>query len=135
MDVNDLLDGGEDNPQNENIGEDNPEVGQKKENDIPDEQDLFKMIEANAQKEEKIFKEGNTQENTLICFFKKIDVSKKKTDLIPPEQLKNLNESFGLFYCYQKNPVTGVDCEPGNLMCPKCMQNSQKLYGYRIYIR
>lgn len=104
---------------------------EKKEEDeeAPTEQDLFKIIADNDQKEEKIFPEGK-ELSQIKSQFKKINLSEKRTDAVPEDQLKNLG-SYGIFYCYQNNPATGQKCEPEKLICPNCMKNTQKIYGLK----
>ena len=97
--------------------------------EIPTEDDLFKFIEANNQKEEIKFPEGN-ELSQIESKFKKIKVSEKRTDSFPPEQLDNLG-SYGIFYCYQNNPASKEKCEPEKTICPNCMKKTQKLYGLK----
>ena len=130
--------------QNENQPDEGPKVEdskkeekkEEKNNDdekAPDEEDIFNMIRDNDQKKEKIFPEGK-EFNKLECYFKKIKIpSKKRTENVPEDQLKNLNESYGIFFCYQTNPATKCKCEPEKLICPNCMKNTQKIYGLKSH--
>ena len=74
-------------------------------------------------------------ENELIKFknyFKKIKVGFHE-ELFSKDDIKyNLQES-NLFFCGEKNDITGLNCEKGNEICPSCMKKNQKLYGLKAH--
>ena len=112
--------------EDENKKDEKEEEDKKEDNEkIPQFEDLLKIIDGNAQKDEKVYKDGN-EFNTLQCFFKNIKISKKEDS-----SNSNFNESYGIFFCNKKNDITKLNCEPGNEICPNCMKNTQKKYGLK----
>ena len=129
----DVFGGEDDEPKN--VDEVREQINQKE--NQPDEGPKVEDSKKEEKKEEKNDDDEKAPDegkefNKLECYFKKIKIpSKKRTENVPEDQLKNLNESYGIFFCYQTNPATKCKCEPEKLICPNCMKNTQKIYGLK----
>ena len=114
----------------ENDDDNEPKIDVPKPDENGGEVDILKLIEANAQKQEQVFPEGNELKK-LECYFKKITIPKINRDLFPPDIINNFNESYGIFFCSKINQITNDKCEPEKEICANCMKNTQKMYGLK----
>ena len=83
-----------------------------------------------GEEEEKKNKNSKTKSDEdkldkIRSFFKKIKITKKEINQ------EHFNSYYGLFFCDKKNETTGIECKPGNEICPDCMKKNQKLYGLK----